>query len=182
MNRHRLILGGARSGKSTYAEKCVNDIALNLSLEKMYVATATSSDREMANRIEMHQRRRDGQWELLETPLDLSQSIQAIDKHYVVLIDCLTLWLNNVIFDLGDQATDDQVHGKVSELLNAIRSARCHLVIVSNEVGMGIVPLGKVTRLFVDHAGWMNQKVATLCDDVTFVAAGLPLSLKASDF
>ncbi|MBD1556745.1 bifunctional adenosylcobinamide kinase/adenosylcobinamide-phosphate guanylyltransferase [Vibrio sp. S9_S30] len=179
MNKHHLILGGARSGKSTYAEQCVQEMANAYSLKKIYIATAISFDEEMSQRIDIHQERRGESWDLIEEPLNLAVVIQALDEDCVVLLDCLTLWLNNVLFKLGDEAADSQVHENVAELVHAITASRCRLVIVSNEVGMGIVPLGKVSRLFVDHAGWMNQKMATVCSKVTFVAAGLPLSLKS---
>lgn len=179
MKNHHLVLGGARSGKSTYAEGCVQEIASSSTLKKIYIAAAISFDGEMSQRIDVHQQRRGESWNLIEEPLNLAEVIQSLDEGCVVLLDCLTLWLNNVLFELGDDAMDSQVHEKVEELVHAITTSRCRIVVVSNEVGMGIVPLGKVSRLFVDHAGWMNQKVASVCSNVTFIAAGLPLSLKS---
>ncbi|CCN72671.1 bifunctional adenosylcobinamide kinase/adenosylcobinamide-phosphate guanylyltransferase [Vibrio nigripulchritudo] len=179
MGKTHLILGGARSGKSSYAEEQAS--AQVLSGKKLvYIATATSFDDEMAERIGIHQKRRGAKWELIETPTDLATALSQLNPGDTALVDCLTLWLNNVLFELGDNAHQDQVDGKIDELLVAISECQGNLVIVSNEVGMGIVPLGRVTRLFVDNAGWMNQKVAKISDDVTFVAAGLPLVLKGS--
>ncbi|EGU60531.1 adenosylcobinamide kinase/adenosylcobinamide-phosphate guanylyltransferase [Vibrio nigripulchritudo ATCC 27043] len=179
MGKTHLILGGARSGKSSYAEEQASSQVLS-GKKLIYIATATSFDDEMTERIGIHQKRRGARWELIETPTELPTAISQLNPGDTALVDCLTLWLNNVLFELGDNAHQDQVNGKIDKLLVAISECQGNLVIVSNEVGMGIVPIGRVTRLFVDNAGWMNQKVAKISDDVTFVAAGLPLVLKGS--
>ncbi|MED5504659.1 MAG: bifunctional adenosylcobinamide kinase/adenosylcobinamide-phosphate guanylyltransferase, partial [Pseudomonadota bacterium] len=99
----------------------------------------------------------------------------------VVLVDCLTLWLNNWIFELGDECCNERLGEQIELLVNAAAQSDATLIFVSNEVGMGIVPLGAVSRYFVDNAGRMNQKLATICEQVTFVAAGLPLELKPQE-
>ncbi|GAK83815.1 adenosylcobinamide-phosphate guanylyltransferase [Vibrio ponticus] len=170
-----LILGGARSGKSSYAE------SLALGSDKPfrhYIATATVTDDEMAQRIAHHQARRDEHWQLHEVPLELSSALARLSEKDVVLIDCLTLWMSNVIFEGGETASEQAINQRVEALIEALQHCAAEVILVSNEVGLGVVPMGEVSRLFVDHAGWMNQALAKIADRVTFVAAGLPLSLK----
>ncbi len=190
-----LVLGGARSGKSKFAEslvadkvsQSVKDLSTQASqLTAHYVATGLAFDDEMKQRIahHQHQRRqlsksRDFTWQEHECPLRLASLLQTLTSNDVVLIECLTLWLNNLIYELGEQASDHDIELAVSELIKAIQTSSAQLIFVSNEVGLGIVPLGKVSRLFVDNAGRMNQALAENCDAVTFIAAGLPLSLKS---
>ncbi len=171
-----LILGGARSGKSSFAETDVKQRREGKALH--YVATAIAFDQEMQKRIQHHQQRRDGSWQEHECPLQLAQLISCFTADDIVLVDCLTLWLNNVIFEQGEAVQDDTIRSKVDELVAALANNSAHIVLVSNEVGLGVVPMGEVTRLFVDHAGWMNQALAKVADEVTFVAAGLPMKLK----
>lgn len=176
---HSLILGGARSGKSSFAERKALQISEgNAQATLHYVATAESFDSEMCERIEIHKATRDKRWLVTEVPYELPNVIKTFGKHDVVLVDCLTVWLNNVIYRLGDNASSDELAQEVIKLCDALQSSRATIFLVSNEVGMGIVPLGNVTRLFVDHAGWMNQKIAAICNQVYFVAAGIPLTLK----
>lgn len=174
----QLILGGARSGKSSFAEQQAQSLAQKNGFTLHYIATALSSDDEMTERIEHHQARRGVEWILHESPYQLCEKLPQFTPTDVVLIDCLTLWLNNQIFQLGENANSKTLTQCVDKLVKAIEQSQAHIILVSNEVGMGIVPLGEVSRLFVDHAGWMNQSIATLVDGVTFVAAGLPLKLK----
>ena len=174
MSMH-LVLGGARSGKSSFAESCVLKFP---HLNRHYVATATVSDDEMSKRIAHHQSRRDSDWLLHECPLEIAELLTHFNRHDVVLIDCLTLWMSNVIFAGGDTAEESIISGHVDNLLSALTNSPATIVLVSNEVGLGIIPMGEVTRLFVDHAGWMNQAIAKVADKVTFVAAGLPMLLK----
>ncbi len=171
-----LILGGARSGKSSFAETNAKQGREGKALH--YVATAIAFDQEMQKRIQHHQQRRDESWQEHECPLQLPQLISRFTADDVVLVDCLTLWLNNVIFEQGEAAQDDTIRNKVDGLVVALANSSAHIVLVSNEVGLGVVPMGEVTRLFVDHAGWMNQALAKVADEVTFVAAGLPMKLK----
>lgn len=174
-----LILGGARSGKSSFAERkalLIDEQSAKSTLH--YVATAESIDDEMEDRIKLHRAMRDKRWLVTEAPYDLSGLLTTFNQEDIVLVDCLTVWLNNIIYRLGNNASSDDVAKEVVKLCDAIQSSRATLLLVSNEVGMGIVPLGEVTRLFVDHAGWMNQKIAAICDQVYFVAAGIPMTLK----
>ncbi|EGA70474.1 adenosylcobinamide kinase/adenosylcobinamide-phosphate guanylyltransferase [Vibrio sinaloensis DSM 21326] len=171
-----LILGGARSGKSRYAESLV--LAKTNHVNCHYVATAQAFDPEMQARILHHQQRRGEQWSEHECPLALAPLINRFTDSDMVLVDCLTLWMNNLIYDLGEGACDDAIQSEVTKLVDALVESPARIVLVSNEVGLGVVPLGEVTRLFVDHAGWMNQAIAAKADEVTFIAAGLPMKLK----
>ncbi|MFS1955931.1 bifunctional adenosylcobinamide kinase/adenosylcobinamide-phosphate guanylyltransferase [Vibrio cyclitrophicus] len=176
-----LVLGGARSGKSSFAEQqalCALEACSNGRLH--YIATATYLDDEMRERIAHHQQRRDELWAEHEVLVELAEKLQSFDQDDVVLIDCLTLWLNNVIFELGDDATNEQVEAVVEVLVKSVEQSPAQIIMVSNEVGLGVVPLGKVSRLFVDNAGRMNQSLARVVERVTLIAAGLPLNLKPS--
>jgi adenosylcobinamide kinase / adenosylcobinamide-phosphate guanylyltransferase len=161
-----LVLGGARSGKSAYAERLIGDRGL-------YLATAEAGDAEMAARIREHRRRRGMGWETVEEPLDLAG---ALERHTgadrAVLVDCLTLWLSNLM------AAERDVEAETQRLIERLGALPCPLVLVSNEVGLGIVPVTPLGRAFRDHAGRLNQRVAAAADRVIFVAAGLPLTLK----
>lgn len=180
-----LILGGARSGKSSFAEQWCLDKARADHQDLVYVATATITDNEMAQRIEQHQQQRDKKWQTLECPLELARCLAKTKDNHLYLNDCLTLWLNNVIYHLGDEADSEAVQQYTEQLLDALKSAadiqNCSIVLVANEVGLGIVPLGKISRLFVDHAGWLNQAIAKIADQVTLVTAGIPLTLKSPE-
>ena len=173
-----LILGGARSGKSHFAEKQALERANSNNSPLHYIATAISFDQEMEARIKHHQQRRDEQWHEHEVPLQLAQALRTMRSSDVVLVDCLTLWLNNVIYELGDQASNEQVELWIEELVAAVQTSPASIIMVSNEVGLGVVPMGQVSRLFVDNAGRMNQALAKVATQVTFIAAGLPMVLK----
>lgn len=166
-----LILGGARSGKSSYAQ----NLATHHDLPVLYVATATASDSEMAVRIAHHQSDRPADWRLRESPLELAQVLRE-EKHkpQTILVDCLTLWLNNQLFQQPAQDFSELF----ANLVAAVAGAKAHIIFVANEVGLGIIPMGEVTRQFVDEAGRLNQLLAKTADQVVFVAAGLPLQLK----
>ena len=165
-----LIVGGARSGKSSLAERLAKT-----SEQVTYIATATAFDQEMAKRISLHQQQRPKNWPVLECPLLLCEALtQLSGSGQTVLVDCLTLWLNNQLYHDPQQ---DFVLLR-QQLADAVRQFEGQLILVSNEVGMGLVPLGELNRIFVDQQGWLNQQLATLCDEVIFVAAGLPLYLK----
>jgi adenosylcobinamide kinase/adenosylcobinamide-phosphate guanylyltransferase len=165
-----LILGGARSGKSTLAEQR----AVASGLEVIYIATATAGDEEMAARIAHHQQQRPGAWSLLEEPRALAAVLeQHATAGHCLLVDCLTLWLSNL---LGE--SDERCASEVEKLLRLLPSLEGEVILVSNEIGMGVVPMGELTRRFVDEVGRLHQQLATLCERVTLVAAGLPLALK----
>lgn len=163
-----LILGGARSGKSRFAEQCARDTGKQL----CYLATAEARDGEMAQRIAHHRARRDDAWHLREEPLSLGAALGELDDPgRCILIDCLTLWLSNCLATGQWQATR-------ADFLDVLPTLQADVVLVSNEVGQGIVPLGELNRQFVDESGWLHQEVAGLCERVTLVTAGLPLALK----
>ena len=164
-----LVLGGARSGKSGYAESLFD----TRSEPPVYIATAQAFDYEMQERIAAHRQRRGGQWKTVEAPLDLADAL-AEAQDVPVLVDCLTLWLSNLL--LGEH--DIEAASAALEAALAARTARS--VLVSNEVGMGIVPETALGRAFRDHQGTLNQRIAGAADQVVFVAAGLPLVLKGS--
>lgn len=169
-NQHHLILGGARSGKSTYAERAVLEHA-DTDRKPFYIATASAGDSEMSERIQQHQQRRDKQWVLIEEKIALAEQITRLKQGDRVLIDCLTLWLSNCLHQDCWPAQRDA-------LLDALSTTDATVVMVSNEVGSGIVPMGELSRQFVDHSGWLHQAVAAHCDTVTLVVAGLAMPLK----
>lgn len=179
-----LVLGGARSGKSAYAEK----LAVASGKEVIYIATAHAGDGEMAVRIAHHQRRRPATWTTIEEPLALGATVQRwAAPGRLVLVDCLTLWLSNLMFSGGTEYPEvgaielpTRFHEERAALLGALEHAAGDVVLVSNEVGMGIVPYGAISRAFSDEAGRLNQSVAAVCDNALFVAASLPLVLKGA--
>ncbi|MBZ0092687.1 MAG: bifunctional adenosylcobinamide kinase/adenosylcobinamide-phosphate guanylyltransferase [Sulfuricellaceae bacterium] len=168
-----LILGGARSGKSVLAEKRARESGLDVA----YIATATAGDGEMAQRIAHHRARRPEGWALEEEPIRLAAALQQhAAAGRCLLVDCLTLWLNNLLAE-----ADEAVFRRERDaLLAALPGLPGRILLVSNEVGMGIVPLGELSRRFCDEAGRLHQELAQVCGRVTFVAAGLPLILKGN--
>jgi adenosylcobinamide kinase / adenosylcobinamide-phosphate guanylyltransferase len=164
-----LVLGGARSGKSAYAEGLIDASKL----AKVYVATGQAFDREMSDRIELHQSRRGPEWENVEEPFNLTGVLRAsAATDSAVLVDCLTLWLTNLMLENKDYAELG------AELVAALPELPGLVVFVSSEVGHGIVPENYLARSFRDQAGLLHQKIAAVADEVYFVAAGLPLKLK----
>jgi adenosylcobinamide kinase/adenosylcobinamide-phosphate guanylyltransferase len=163
-----LILGGARSGKSRYAERLVE----NAASRGTYCATAEAGDAEMAARIAAHRARRGPFWRTVEAPLALASTIAAAGPEGPVLVDCLTLWLSNLLM------AGRQPGAEAGVLCRALHEAVGPVVLVSNEVGMGLVPETPLGRHFRDAAGRLNQEIAALADRVVFIAAGLPLVLK----
>jgi adenosylcobinamide kinase/adenosylcobinamide-phosphate guanylyltransferase len=180
-----LLLGGARSGKSGLAER----IARESGKDVVYVATSYAGDAEMSARIEHHRARRPAGWKTVEEPTALVATLRILcAPDRIVLVDCLTLWLTNLMFstqrefpDVGPIELPPLFVDERAALLDWLDSADAgDVVFVSNETGMGIVPYGAVSRAFVDEAGRLNQDVAARCDRVLFVAAGLPLVLKGA--
>ncbi|MCW4461050.1 bifunctional adenosylcobinamide kinase/adenosylcobinamide-phosphate guanylyltransferase [Sphingomonas sp. BT-65] len=164
-----LVLGGARSGKSRYAQARAEAI----DGEPVFVATAQPFDDEMAERIARHRADRGARWSTVEAPLDLAAAIRNESRPgRVLLIDCLTLWASNLLLAGHD------IPAATEELVEALTAAEGPLVLVSNEVGLGIVPDNALARRFRDEAGRVNQRIAACVDEVMFVAAGLPLKLK----
>lgn len=170
-----LVLGGARSGKSRYAEQQ----ALACGLPVLYLATAEAGDAEMQQRIAHHQQRRPAEWQTLEEPIRLADAIrQHAQPGCCVLVDCLTLWLCNVLFDKQGRLQEALFAAQRAALLEAVSQCQGRVILVSNEVGLGVVAADAMTRRFVDEAGFLHQALAQLCDRVTLVTAGLPLHLK----
>ncbi|GAB6180930.1 bifunctional adenosylcobinamide kinase/adenosylcobinamide-phosphate guanylyltransferase [Desulfotomaculum defluvii] len=183
-----LITGGTRSGKSSFAEK----YALSLGSSGIYIATSQALDKEMKQRIKLHRKRRKDSgfsWTTVEEPYELvttlltlgtEADIQARNK--VVLVDCLTLWLTNWLMLAEKEDTVTIVTSKIDSLINALSAFPGHLLLVTNEVGDGIVPPYQLGREFRDFAGWMNQRVAQVCGQVFLVTAGIPVELKSLVF
>lgn len=172
------IVGGARSGKSAHAER----LAAESGLPVTYVATARASDdAEFAGRIAHHRARRPAHWGFAAAPLDLAGALDAAAAPgRCVLIDCLTLWLANLLCpEAAGAAPLPDWRARIDAFADACARARGTVLVVSNEIGMGVVPMGAATRLYVDELGRLNQRVAALADRATLVAAGLPLVLKA---
>ena len=168
-----LILGGARSGKSLMAEQ----LALATDKKLIYIATATVLDSEMANRVKHHQDRRGERWQLVEEPYALADKLQRYEAtDHCILVDCLTLWLTNLLMLEDDRRFEKEVQA----LLDAISDYQGHVIFVSNEVGLGIVPLGEINRRFVDETGFLHQAIGKICDRVVFMIAGIPQVLKGA--
>lgn len=169
--RRILVLGGVRSGKSCYAES----LAYRDGRAVTVIATAVAGDPEMQARIAAHQARRPNAWALIEEPIALSTSLrQAGGSDRVVIVECLTLWLTNLLC-APDAALLEQ---EMDRLYAALPQLPGGLILVSNEVGLGVVPLGALSRRFVDVAGGLHQRLAALCDQVMLLVAGLPITLK----
>jgi len=166
-----LILGGARSGKSRHAQTLAEQCLLPVTL----IATAQALDAEMAARIARHRAERAADWVTIEEPLALADTLREVAATgRCVLVDCLTLWLMNLL-----QAGEAVFARQRAALLAVLPGLPGEIIFVSNEVGLGVIPLGELSRRFVDEAGWLNQDIARLANRVTFIAAGLPLILKA---
>jgi len=166
-----LVTGGSRSGKTA----CALELALKHE-NRVYLATAQAFDDEMTDRIRRHREERADRFQTLEEPLDLAEALDRLPEETdVVLIDCLTVWLGNLMHKNGPKPDP---YDEVKAFLKAIEKPPCHLVIVTNELGSGIIPHDAMTRTYRDHAGWLNQDVAKRADRVLLVACGLPLTLK----
>ena len=169
----QLILGGARSGKSRLAEKLATDSRLPVT----YIATSQPLDGEMSERVARHRQQRPAEWSLVEEPLALARVLREnAAPGRCLLVDCLTLWLTNLLM------LDDVRQLKVERdaLLECLASLPGEIIFVSNETGMGVVPLGELTRRYVDEAGWLHQALAERCQRVILTVAGLPLTLKGT--
>lgn len=168
-----LVLGGARSGKSTYAQA----LAERWWPHPLYLATAETLDAEMANRVKLHKKQRGPCWDCIEETLDIARIIFGTDPvRDGVLLDCATLWLTNVFLKEGVES----VRPRKQALLDSLKATTTSVIIVSNEVGMGIVPEYPMGRDFRDQQGWLNQELAAAADTVIFVIAGIPMVLKGT--
>ncbi|EPN2082464.1 bifunctional adenosylcobinamide kinase/adenosylcobinamide-phosphate guanylyltransferase [Acinetobacter baumannii] len=167
----QLILGGARSDKSRLAEQT----AISMQLAVTYVATAQALDPEMQSRIAHHQNQRPAHWSLVEEPLFLAKTLQKIDRpNQIILVDCLTLWLTNLLL-LEDQNIQQF---ECEQLLKILPTLESEVILVSNETGLGVVPLGEISRRFVDEAGRLHQALGQIANKVVFCVAGFPMILK----
>lgn len=163
-----LVTGGARSGKSRYAERR----ALEMGGRPLYVATAEAQDEEMLQRIAEHRQRRGVQWRTMEEPLELARALLAqVGKTDCALVDCLTLWISNLLI----QHDEKYATKKVEEFIEQLPHLDFHLVFVTNEVGSGIVPDNPLARKFRDVAGWTNQRIAETANEVILMVAGMPI-------
>jgi adenosylcobinamide kinase/adenosylcobinamide-phosphate guanylyltransferase len=164
-----LVLGGARSGKSRHAE----ELALGHQGGRIYIATAEPGDEEMQRRIADHRRRRGTEWRVIEEPLELTNALQrACGENRLVLVDCITLWLSNLMM------LERDVGQEIDRLCMMLPGLKGTVILVSNEVGLGIVPENALARRFRDDAGFANQRIAAACDEVVVMVAGLALKLK----
>jgi adenosylcobinamide kinase/adenosylcobinamide-phosphate guanylyltransferase len=164
-----LVLGGARSGKSGFSER----LAIDSGLERHYIATGRAYDDEMRERIARHRSDRGDGWTTHEVPLDLVSHLEKIDAPgRVVLVDCLTLWVTNLMMEERD------IDAAGAALVRQFDNLSGKLILVSNEVGLGIVPDNRMAREFRDHAGRLHQRIAAVADEVFFIAVGLPLKMK----
>ncbi|MBW0237310.1 MULTISPECIES: bifunctional adenosylcobinamide kinase/adenosylcobinamide-phosphate guanylyltransferase [Pseudomonas] len=167
----QLILGGARSGKSRLAEKLASESGLAVT----YIATSQPLDGEMNERVRHHRERRPAHWGLIEEPVELARVLRDnASADSCLLVDCLTLWMTNLLM-LDDP---QRLGAERDALLECLAELPGEIVFVSNETGMGVVPLGELTRRYVDEAGWLHQALAAHCQRVVLTVAGLPLTLK----
>jgi adenosylcobinamide kinase/adenosylcobinamide-phosphate guanylyltransferase len=171
-----LILGGARSGKSRYAL----GLAGRCPAPRLFVATCEPRDAEMEARIEAHQRERGSDWTTREVPLDLPGALTTAPRdHGVILVDCLTMWVSNLL--AGKEASPGAIQTAGEKLVEVAAASAIPVILVSNEVGWGIVPDNPLAREFRDQAGWLHQRLARVADLVVLMAAGLPLVVKAEN-
>ena len=169
----QLILGGARSGKSRLAEKLAADSGCAVT----YIATSQPLDGEMNERVRHHRERRPPHWALIEEPIELARVLRENARvDTCLLVDCLTLWLTNLLMLENPQRLTDERDA----LLQCLGELPGEILFVSNETGMGVVPLGELTRRFVDEAGWLHQALAERCQRVVLTVAGLSLTLKGT--
>ena len=170
-----LVLGGTRSGKSSYAEKRATESGKKV----IYIATAEAGDSEMHTRIKRHRQNRPQNWETVEEPIKLADVIQQNSgTEFCLLVDCLTLWLTNILFDKQGQIQQTVFENETTDLFDTLSSYSGQLILVSNEIGLGVVAMDKMTRRFVDEAGLLHQKIAAISNKVVLITAGLPQVLK----
>ena len=169
---HHLILGGARSGKSAFASRLAEESGFSV----VFIATAQATDAEMAQRIQNHKTDRPNHWRVIEEPVHLGAAIQnhARAEETFILVDCLTVWLTNLLLDPNPKVLQHELQ----ELLHTMNTQPGPITLVGNETGLGIIPMGEITRRFVDENGRLHQQLAALCQRVTLMVAGLPLTLK----
>jgi adenosylcobinamide kinase / adenosylcobinamide-phosphate guanylyltransferase len=175
--RLALVLGGARSGKSRYGL----GLAARCPAPRLFVATCEPRDAEMEARIEAHQRERGSDWATREVPLELADALRdAQDRYGVIVVDCLTMWVSNLLLQEG--ATQGSIQTSCEHLLESLAQTAAPTILISNEVGWGIVPDNPLARQFRDQAGWMHQRLAQVADLVVLVVAGVPVLIKSALF
>lgn len=169
-----LVLGGCRSGKSSHALALANAVPGE---NRIFMATSVPTDSEMEKRVDKHVKERGPAWHTAEVPVEISRHIEILSADAdVILVDCLTLWVSNLMFNDMDQ---DKIFAKTRELTDVLAAAGCPVILVANEVGSGIVPENRLARQFRDMAGFVNQQVAAAVDRVTLVVAGIPMPVKS---
>ena len=167
------ILGGCRSGKSRHALKLAEDIPCR---KKVFIATCLPLDEEMKKRIEQHQKERERTWTTVEVPVLLPEAIdENSQKSDLILVDCLTLWISNILLETNDM---DKTSKHIERLIESLAHVKCPVILVSNEVGTGIVPENALARIYRDLTGFANQRVAACSDKVIWMAAGIPVKIK----
>ena len=167
----QLILGGARSGKSRLAEQIAKDSNLNVT----YIATAQAFDHEMQARIDHHQAQRPGHWTVIEEPLYLADCLIELDQpNQLILVDCLTLWMSNLLMHENAELQMQQCQ----KLLDILPILQAEVILVSNETGLGVIPMGEISRKFVDESGRLHQQLGQISEKVIFCVAGFPMMLK----
>ena len=185
MSKIILVTGGARSGKSNFAES----LCINQNNRTAYIATSVAFDEEMKNRVKKHQESRPKEWKTYEIYKDIYSIVETLDKnHDTVIMDCVTLMVNNLMFTYGidvDKATSEEldelenyIREQIIKLLEAVKKTNLYFVIVSNEIGMGIVPENKLARIYGDFVGRANQLISKYSDEVYFVVSGIPMKVK----
>jgi len=166
------VIGGCRSGKSAHAQA----LAEAIEGKKLYLATCVPNDDEMAERVRLHREQRSEQWETLEEPIELDSAIATHGGDYdVILVDCLTLWTSNLLLSPDKEP---ELEDACRALTQSLKTARCPVILVSNEVGTGIVPENELARRYRDEAGRINQQIAAVADQVIWMVAGIPVTIK----
>ena len=168
------ITGGARSGKSSFAEK----LASTLGKDVLFLATAEALDKEMADRIKKHKSKRSSTWRTIEEPININILNKFRNFDGAIILDCITLWLSNMIHKFGIEAAEHRILEDIRTLLKTARTSKFTLIVVSNELGMGIVPENKLAREFRDIAGKCNQLIARMADEVYLMVSGIELKIK----
>lgn len=173
MKESVFVIGGCRSGKSRYAVKLAEGFAGD---RKIYIATACPGDDEMKQRIKQHQKERSKSWTTIEVPVLLPEAIDENSrKSDLILVDCLTLWISNIFLQTNDM---DKTSKHIERLIQSLANVKCPVILVSNEVGTGIVPENRLARIYRDLTGFANQRVAACSDKVIWMAAGIPVKIK----
>ena len=177
MSEITFVIGGCRSGKSRYALELAGKLSEN---NKIFIATCQPQDEEMRQRVARHQKDRGKTWITLEVPIALPEAVtQNSYRGDMILVDCLTLWINNLL-TMTQKVSEDEVIGSVDSLTQALQTVKCPVILVSNEVGTGIVPENRLARQFRDIMGMANQRVAACAHGVIWMVAGIPLKIKGS--